>query len=129
MGQLEKWKADGTLAKVQGLAKYADEKLNGATVGQLALAWCIRNENVTTVLLGATKTEQILDNLMAVSLAQKMTHADDEALEKILGNAPEAWNGFRGQGMRQLKRMGGTFDSALRVVNPMLGLKRLKHSS
>merc|ERR1712157_377678 len=66
--QLDQWNKDGTLAKVDLLEEYAKEKL-GCSVGQLALAWCIRNANTTTTILGATKPEQLQDNLAALPVA------------------------------------------------------------
>lgn len=38
----------------------------------LALAWCLKNKNVSSVILGATKKEQLLENLKASDYAQKM---------------------------------------------------------
>ncbi|KAI1082095.1 Aldo/keto reductase [Whalleya microplaca] len=60
----------------------------GATTASLALAWVLKNPNVSTVLLGATKIEQIEDNVKAVKLLEKLTPDVVEEIEKILGNAP-----------------------------------------
>jgi voltage-dependent potassium channel beta subunit len=114
---LEKWQKDGTLEKVDKLAEYAQGL--GYTVGQLALAWSIRNANVTTTILGATKPEQLQENLVALNLAKLMTSEHDEAVEKILDNAPEAYQGWGGAGMRALKRME-TQKQPVRTVNRML---------
>ena len=46
----------------------------------LSIAWCIKNPNVTTAILGATKKEQLLDNLKALEVLPKLT---DEAMNKI----------------------------------------------
>ena len=67
---------------------------------KLALAWAIKNPNVTTVLLGATKVAQLEENLGAVEVARELTDEHMEAIGKILDNAPEAWSGYGGAGMR-----------------------------
>ena len=41
----------------------------GGNVGQLAIAWCVKNPNVSTVILGATKTHQIDDNVAALKMS------------------------------------------------------------
>ena len=56
------WKADGKIEKVRELEKFAKNRF-GCTVSQLAIAWVVRNKNVSTVLLGATKPEQLTENL------------------------------------------------------------------
>lgn len=60
----------------------------GANVSQLALAWCAKNENVSTVILGATKVEQIIDNCKALKLLPKLTPEVMEEIEQILQNKP-----------------------------------------
>lgn len=72
--------------KVKELTKVA-EKLGG-TMTQLALAWCAKNPNVSTVILGATKPEQVHDNCGAMKLLPKLTPEVMEEIEKILGNKP-----------------------------------------
>jgi len=60
----------------------------GGNVTQLSLAWCIKNENVSTVILGATKVAQIEDNVKALELLPKLTPEVMEEIEKILDNKP-----------------------------------------
>merc|ERR1712107_822829 len=117
--KLDKWQKDGTLGKVDELAEYA--KGLECSVGQLALAWSIRNANVTTTLLGATKPEQLTENLGALAVAKKMTSADDAAVELILGNAPEAYGGYGGAGSRTITRLE-TDAQPVRVPNYSLPL-------
>jgi len=76
------------IAKVRKLTEIA-EKLGG-TVTQLSLAWCVKNPNVSTVILGATKTSQIEDNCAAMKLVPKLTDDVMEDIEKILDNKPAA---------------------------------------
>jgi len=74
------------IRKVKELTKIA-EKLGGTTA-QLALAWAAKNPNVSTVILGATKVEQVHDNCGAIKLLPKLTPEVMEEIEKILGNKP-----------------------------------------
>mmetsp|Transcript_3322 Transcript_3322/g.6332 ORF Transcript_3322/g.6332 Transcript_3322/m.6332 type:complete len:360 (-) Transcript_3322:47-1126(-) len=88
---LDKWKEDGTIDKVDKLIEYA-KKLD-CSVSQLALAWCAKNPNVTTVLLGATKVHQIEENLGALKVLRKLTDEHMEEIEEILGNKPAEFMG------------------------------------
>ena len=56
-----------TLAKIQALNEIAKER--GESLAQMSLAWVLRREEVTSVLVGASKKEQILDNLRAMHSA------------------------------------------------------------
>lgn len=73
---------DETLAKVQALGDIASR--NGCTVGQLALAWCLRQPGVSSVIVGATKIAQIEENVAASGLEIPQT-AWDEA-DVLLGS-------------------------------------------
>lgn len=74
------------IKKVKELTKIA-EKLGGTTT-QLALAWCAKNPNVSTVILGATKPQQVVDNCGAMKLLSKLTPEIMNEIEGILGNKP-----------------------------------------
>ncbi|KAI7082287.1 Aldo/keto reductase [Hortaea werneckii] len=74
------------IAKVRKLTEIA-QKL-GVSVAALSIAWCIKNENVSTVILGATKVAQIEDNCKAISVLDKLTPELMEEIEKILDNKP-----------------------------------------
>ena len=60
-------------------------------VSHLALAWIARNPNTSSVILGASKPEQVLDNLKALEVIPKLTPAVLEKIEGILGNKPSPW--------------------------------------
>jgi len=45
----------------------------GCTLAQLALAWCLRNPHVSTVITGATRVEQITENMKALDVVPKLT--------------------------------------------------------
>ena len=83
---LQSEEGQAKIAKVRKLTEIA-EKLGG-NVAQLSLAWCVKNPNVSTVILGATKTSQIDDNVKALQLLPKMTDDVMEDIEKILDNKP-----------------------------------------
>ncbi|KZT67448.1 Aldo/keto reductase [Daedalea quercina L-15889] len=75
------------LAKIKALADVAESDL-GCKVSHLALAWIARNPNTSTVILGASKPEQIVDNLKALEVIPKLTPAIVEKVEGILNNKP-----------------------------------------
>jgi len=73
---------------VKQLQKFAQEKL-GTTVTCLAIAWCLKNKNVSTVLLGATTEEQIKENLKSLDVARKLTKAHMKEIDAIVVNKPQ----------------------------------------
>ena len=75
------------IEKVRRLTEVA-KKVDG-NVGQLALAWAAKNENVSSIILGATKPEQIHDNCGALKLLEKLTPEVMEEIEEILQNKPK----------------------------------------
>jgi len=66
------------LAKVGALQSIANEL--GCTVSQLSLAWVLKNPNVSTVITGASRVEQLHENMNAAEVAPKLT---SDVLEKI----------------------------------------------
>lgn len=74
------------IEKVRKLTKIA-ERLGG-NMSQLALAWAAKNPNVSTVILGATKVEQIKDNCKAIELYKKMDDKTMQEIEDVLDNKP-----------------------------------------
>lgn len=83
----DRWMAEENLNKVKGLKKVAD-KLNVSLV-KLALAWCLKNPNVSSVILGASKTAQLKENLTAPDVVPLITEEVTKELEDILKNKPE----------------------------------------
>jgi len=77
---------DQVIAKIRALNAIAEQR--GQTLAQMALAWVLRNERVTTALIGASKPSQVIDCAGVVSnmdfsdaeLAEIDTHATDEAI-------------------------------------------------
>ncbi|HOC43452.1 MAG TPA: aldo/keto reductase [Thermoanaerobaculales bacterium] len=85
--------APANLAKVESLRPIADEL--GCSRAQLALAWCLANPHVSTVILGASRIEQLRENLGAMDVAARLTPAILERIEQILDNRPEPEKDWR----------------------------------
>ena len=66
----------------------------GLKIHHLALLWCLQNPHVSTVILGASRPEQLHDNLGALEHADKMTPELMDAIEKITDNRPEPLTHF-----------------------------------
>ncbi|CAL8312640.1 unnamed protein product [Gadus morhua 'NCC'] len=73
-------------AKLKELTHIA-EKL-GCTLPQLAIAWCLRNEGVSSVLLGSSNPVQLTENLGAIQVIPKMTTGIASEVDNLLGNRP-----------------------------------------
>ncbi|HEY4351535.1 MAG TPA: aldo/keto reductase [Paraburkholderia sp.] len=69
------------------LGDVADEL--GCSLAQLALAWILKNPNVSTVITGASRVEQIGENMKAQDVAAKMTPEIKARIEAIVGDAHE----------------------------------------
>ena len=78
---------EGNIKKVKELKKLAD-KLNVPLV-KLALAWCLKNPNVSTVILGASKTAQLKENLTALEVVPLLTDKIMDQIDHITGTTPE----------------------------------------
>lgn len=76
------------LAKVKALAKVAADA--GLPIHHLALLWCLANPRVSTVILGASKLDQLTDNLAALDARDKMTPDLIAAIEAVMQTRPEA---------------------------------------
>jgi voltage-dependent potassium channel beta subunit len=71
------------LAKVKALEPIAKE-LN-CKLSQLAIAWCLKNPFVSTVITGASRVEQVRENMKAAEIAPKLTPEIMERIDKIFG--------------------------------------------
>lgn len=61
----------------------------GTTMARLAIAWCLKNPNVSTVIMGASRIEQLQENLQALDVLPQLTDDIMEKIEELLGSAPE----------------------------------------
>jgi voltage-dependent potassium channel beta subunit len=80
-------KAQRQIEKVRELTALAGEL--GTNMSRLALAWCLKNPNVSTVITGASKVEQVHDNMQSLEVAGQLTDDVMEKIEAILDNKPE----------------------------------------
>ncbi len=74
----DRWMKDDLLNKVRQLGNLANEL--GISQAELSIAWCIKNPNVTTAILGATRKEQLLQNLKSLDAVAKL---NDEVMQRI----------------------------------------------
>ena len=81
---ISRWLQDDLLKAVQKLKPIAEKE--GLTMGQLAIAWVLQNENVSSAIIGATKPAQIKDNVKAsgVKLSPETLKAIDAALNGFI---------------------------------------------
>lgn len=84
---------DEVLLKVNGLKPIADEL--DATLAQLAIAWCASNPNVSSVITGATKESQIVENMKALEVLPKLTPDVLEKIEAIVQTKPKGSESYR----------------------------------
>ena len=74
--------------KVGELMPIAEEI--GCTMAQLALAWTLKNPNVSTTITGASRVEQVVENMKAIDFVDSLTPEIMDDIDAILGNKPEA---------------------------------------
>ncbi|MBE0642573.1 MAG: aldo/keto reductase [Bacteroidetes bacterium] len=74
------------IEKTRKLQKIADEI--GATLAQMAIAWCLMNPDVSTVITGASRAEQVVENMKALDVVEKLEEDVLLAIEDILDNEP-----------------------------------------
>jgi aryl-alcohol dehydrogenase-like predicted oxidoreductase len=86
-------KAAENLGKVRKLGRVASDL--GVTLPQLGLAWCLNNPHVSSVITGASRAEQVVENMKAVEVVKKLSAEVMAKIEKILGNKPQPEPDFR----------------------------------
>ncbi|GMF26187.1 unnamed protein product [Phytophthora lilii] len=79
---------DERVAKANKLKPIAEEL--GVTLAELALAWCVTNENVSTVLIGARNLAQFEQNLKALPVVDKITPEIKAKIDALVPIAPSA---------------------------------------
>jgi voltage-dependent potassium channel beta subunit len=82
----ERWLQEEKIKKLKKLVALAEK--SGVSMASLAIAWTIKNPNVSTAILGATKKEQLFDNLKALDTLKILSADMMEKIEKILQNKP-----------------------------------------
>ena len=72
--------------KVQALHNLAGDL--GVSLTNMSLAWCLKNPNVSSVILGATKPHQLEENLKSLEVLPKLTTEIMEKIDEVMGNKP-----------------------------------------
>ncbi|MEV4714366.1 aldo/keto reductase family protein [Micromonospora sp. NPDC049374] len=87
-GFIAKWLTDDVLTRVQQLKPLAEQA--GLTMAQLAIAWVLQNPNVSSAIIGASRPEQVHDNVKAagVKLDAGLLKAIDEIVEPVTERDP-----------------------------------------
>ena len=75
------------IEKVKQLQPVADEL--ECSLAQLALAWCLKNPNVSTVITGASRASQVQENMQALAVVPKLTADVMAHIDEIMGNKPK----------------------------------------
>ena len=86
-GWLRKELTEDKLQVARSLKSVADDL--GVTQAQLALAWCLKNPNVSTVITGASRVEQVHQNMKALDAVPLLTQDVMDKLDLVLGNKPK----------------------------------------
>lgn len=89
------WQTDSGRAKIEKIRKlttYAEE-LN-VSMAHLSLAWCLKNPDVSTVILGASKLSQLESNLQALEVLPQLTGEVMSNIDAIMDNRPAARERF-----------------------------------
>jgi len=82
---ISQWMTDSVLTAVQDLKPIAEGL--GLSMSQLALAWALQNQNVSAVIMGATKPLQVKENVKAAGV--KLEPSVMAAIDIVLGGLPE----------------------------------------
>jgi aryl-alcohol dehydrogenase-like predicted oxidoreductase len=85
---ISRFMKDDVLTRVQDLRPVADDL--GLSMAQLAIAWVLQNDNVSAAIIGASRPEQVYDNVKAagVRIPQEAMARIDEALGDIVERDP-----------------------------------------
>ena len=74
------------IEKVKDLEPVAKDL--GCSLAQLAIAWCLKNQNISSAILGASRVEQLQENLRAEDVVSKLTPEVLERIEGVMQNKP-----------------------------------------
>lgn len=83
----DRWMAEDRINRVKKLGELAKEL--DVSLASLSIAWCVKNEHVTTAILGATKKAQLLDNLDALKALPLLTAEIMQQIDTIVGTKPK----------------------------------------
>jgi voltage-dependent potassium channel beta subunit len=80
-------KAASRIEAVRRLQPIADDL--GCTMAQLALAWCLTNPKVSTVITGASRLQQVTENMAAMEVVERLSADVLERIEEVVDNKPK----------------------------------------
>jgi aryl-alcohol dehydrogenase-like predicted oxidoreductase len=89
---MDRYTSDELIEAVQRLVPVAEQA--GLSMATMALAWCLRQDNLASVIIGASRPEQVHSNAEAsgVELSQDTLEAIDEALDGVIVSGPRLAN-------------------------------------
>lgn len=91
--QFEDEKKQEQIAKVKKLSLVA--KRLGCSMAQLAIAWCLKNPNISTVITGASRAGQVVENMKAIEYVDQLDAEVMQEIEGILENKPSPIPDYR----------------------------------
>ena len=111
---ISRWMQDDVLTAVQDLKPIADDA--GLTMAQLSVAWVLQNDNVAAALVGASRPEQVADNVKAagVKLDADVMKRIDDALGSVVDQRPRQDRRGYAEGPRRLTPVSGADPRATR---------------
>ncbi len=80
--KIEGEEGQSKVKKIKKLMLIADKL--GCSITQLAIAWCLKNPHVSSVITGASKPEQVVENMQSLEIVPKLSHAVMDNIETIL---------------------------------------------
>ncbi|MGL1903318.1 MAG: aldo/keto reductase [Fibrobacterales bacterium] len=78
---------DEVIIKIKKITEIAQDL--GCSTAQLALAWCLKNPHVSSVITGASRIEQVTENMKAIEIKKSLTEEIMTAIDEVLGNKPD----------------------------------------
>jgi voltage-dependent potassium channel beta subunit len=92
----KRFESEESLAQVEKVKRLKPlaEALN-CSLAQLAIAWCLKNENVSSVITGASSPEQVVENMKSLDISEQLTPELMDQIEQILANKPTSPTDFR----------------------------------
>ena len=78
---------DDNMKKVKKISELANKL--GVSTASLSIAWCIKNPNVSTAILGATKKQQLIENLKSLEVVPLLSTEIMEKIDGIMKNKPK----------------------------------------
>jgi aryl-alcohol dehydrogenase-like predicted oxidoreductase len=83
----ERWMLEDNMKKVKKLADLSDKL--GVSMAAMSIAWTLKNPNVSTAILGATKQQQLLENLKSLEVLPMLTPEIMTKIDEIMKNKPK----------------------------------------